>query len=242
MKIKSKILKIVLTSLLVLSFSACDDKKDDISKISSEKKVKLPKPEWEDRLTNYKNTGVWYQQADDDEIAAYNIANIYRQDLNDNKKAIEWYLYSNSIKRNNQNLVNMASSYKDIEDYENSIKFYTEAYLHGDKKAADGLGLLYEINLNDYKIAESWYKKAIERESLSALKNIGLLYHNILKDDIKASAYYIALINIRYSKKLVLKLLQKEWKIPNETIKKGYELQLSSDEFPIKFKGELNLD
>ena len=76
---------------------------------------------------------------------------------------------------------------------------------------------------------------------MSALKNIGLLYHNILKDDIKASAYYIALINIRYSKKLVLKLLQKEWKIPNETIKKGYELQLNSDEFPIKFKGELGL-
>ena len=63
-----------------------------------------------------------------------------------------------------------------------------------------------------------------------------------MKKDIKASAYAIALINTKYTKVSVLKLLQKEWKIPNETTKKGYELQLNSDEFPIKFKGELNLD
>jgi len=66
MKIKNNILKIVLVSLLALSFSACDDNESSSKMISSEKKVRLPKPEWEDRLTNYKDTGKWFQLADDE--------------------------------------------------------------------------------------------------------------------------------------------------------------------------------
>ena len=242
MKIKSKILKIVLTSLLVLSFSACDDKKDDITKISSEKKVKLPKPEWEDRLTNYKDTGVWYQQADDDEIAAYNIANTYSEKIKDNKKAIEWYLYSDSIKTNNKNLVNMGITFQDIKDYDNAIKYYKKAYIYNDKEAANGLGLVYKNYLKDYKNAEIWFKKAIERESLDAIKNLGLLYHNNLKDDVKACAYYIALIDEMYSKELVLRLFKERWKLSNETIKEGYELQLKMEGLPRRYTGDLNLD
>ncbi|RWS48378.1 hypothetical protein CKA56_14145 [Arcobacter venerupis] len=67
------------------------------------------------------------------------------------------------------------------------------------------------------------------------------MYHNILKDDLKASAYYISLIDIRYSKELVLKLLQEEWKIPNDIIKKGYELQLTMPGLPRRYKGDLEL-
>ncbi|WP_419767542.1 hypothetical protein [Arcobacter sp.] len=136
----------------------------------------------------------------------------------------------------------MATSYKDIQDYKNSIKYYTQAYLAGDKKAAEGLALLYEINLNDYKKAENWYKKAIKRKSLSAIKNIGLLYHENLNDDVKASAYYIALIDEKYSKDEVLNLLRNKWNLSNETIKKGYELQLTMPGLPRRYKGELNLD
>lgn len=54
--------------------------------------------------------------------------------------------------------------------YSEELKDYNKAYLAGDKKAAEGLALLYEINLNDYKKAESWYKKAIDRKSLDAVK------------------------------------------------------------------------
>ena len=68
------------------------------------------------------------------------------------------------------------------------------------------------------------------------------MYHENLKDDIKASAYYIALFDIRYSKELVLKLLQEEWKIPNETIKKGYELQLKMEGLPKRYTGDLSLE
>ncbi|PPK60442.1 hypothetical protein B0F89_1211, partial [Malaciobacter marinus] len=56
------------------------------------------------------------------------------------------------------------------------------------------------------------------------------------------SAYYITLIDKRYSKEEVLNLLKNKWKIPNDIIQKGYELQLNSDEFPIKYKGKLDLD
>ncbi|WP_419767543.1 hypothetical protein [Arcobacter sp.] len=85
MKIRNNIIKIVLVSLLALGFSACDDNESS-STINSEKKVRLPKPEWEDRLTNYRDTGKWFQLADDDEIAAYNIANIYSEKIKDEKK------------------------------------------------------------------------------------------------------------------------------------------------------------
>lgn len=242
MQIKNNIFKIILISLLALGFTACNDNESS-NKIKSEKKVKLPKPAWDSRLANVEpNTGKWYQLADNDEIAAYNIGNTYRQDIKDYKKSIEWYLYSDSIKTINQNLVNMASSYKDLGNYDKAIKYYKQAYLLNDIKGAKGLALLYEINLKDYKKAENWYKKAIARKSISAIKNISLLYHDILNDDLKASAYYIALIDIRYSKELVLKFLQEEWKIPNNIIQKGYELQLNSDEFPIKYKGKLGLD
>ena len=165
MKIKNKILKIVLSSLLVLSFSACDDKKDDISKISSEKKVKLPKPKWDSRLSNIEpDTGMWYQQADDNEIAASNIGVIYSDKIKDYKKAIEWYLYSNSIKTDSTNLFNLALNYYENKDYDMAIKFYEKAFLLGKTKSAHNLGLIYEEVLKNYQNATKWYKMAIERE------------------------------------------------------------------------------
>ncbi|MGE0052257.1 MAG: hypothetical protein AB7S49_12110, partial [Arcobacter sp.] len=85
-------------------------------------------------------------------------------------------------------------------------------------------------------------KEAIKIRDLEAFHNLSRLYHHNLHDDIKASAYAIALIGNKYSYRSVLKILQDKWKIPNETIKKGYELQLNSDEFPIKYKENLNLE
>lgn len=241
MKMKNKILKIVLTSLVVLSFSACDDKKDDIPKIGSEKKVKLPKPAWEDRLTNYKDTGKWFQLADEDEKAAYNIANTYSIKIKDYKKAIEWHLYSDSIISNVENLYNLAITYSDLKDYSQAIKYYKEAFYLKKIESANNLGSLYE-DLKDYEQAKSWYKKAIERESLDAIKNLGLLYHNNLRDDVKACAYYIALIDEMYSKELVLRLFKERWKLSNETIKKGYDLQLKMEGLPRRYTGDLKLD
>lgn len=239
---KSNILKIVLTSLLVLGFSSCDNNKDDINKINSERKVKLPKPVWEDRLTNYKNTGIWYQQADEDEKAAYNIANTYSEKIKDFKKAIEWYLYSDSIKTDATNLFNLALNYDENKDYINAIEYYKKAFLLGNLSSANNLAGVFE-NIKKYKKAEEWYKKAIERENLYAIKNLGLLYHEILKNDIKASAYFLNLIAYKeFKKEETLKYLKERWNLSNKTIKKGYELQLKMEGLPRRYTGELNLD
>ena len=242
MKIKNNILKIVLVSLLALSFSACDDNESSSKMISSEKKVRLPKPEWEDRLTNYKDTGKWFQLADDDERAAFNIGNTYSDKIKDYEKAIEWYLYSDSIKTDASNLFNLALNYDENKNYNSAIKYYKKAFLLGKTKSAHNLGLLYEEVLKDNQNAVKWYKKAIERENTIALKNIGLLYHNDLKNDLYASVYYIALIGTGYTKDEIITFLKKEWKIPNETIKKGYELQLKMEGLPKRYTGDLNLE
>lgn len=232
MKIKNNILKIVLVSLLALGFNACDD--------NSEKKVKFPKPEWDNRLSDVEpKSGKWFQLADEDEKAAFNIGNTYSIKLKNYKKAIEWYLYSDSIKINSDNLLNLANTYEDLKQYEDAIKYMKKSFQLGKNEAAYNLGLIYSKKLNDYKNAEIWFKKAIERKSLSAIKNIGLLYHESIKNDLKASAYYITLIDKRYSKEEVLNLLKNKWKIPNDIIQKGYELQLNSPDFPIKYKGGL---
>ena len=258
----NKAFKLILLCVLSLFLLSCDSKNNQDkntqdknftsfnskNNIKEEKKIKLPKPKWDYRLSDVDaNTGLWFQQANDSEIAAYNIGNTYRKQIKDYKKAIQWYLYSHSIKINNKNLGNLGITYQDIKDYTNAIKYLKIAYMNNDKESANGIGLIYKNNLKDYPNAEIWYKKAIKRNSLSATKNLGLLYHKYLKDNIKASAYFISLIgksndNINYTKKLTLKFLQKTWKIPNKTIKKGYDLQKNSKEFPIKYTGDLGLE
>ncbi|PPK60539.1 hypothetical protein B0F89_12043, partial [Malaciobacter marinus] len=85
------IINILIIAIISLNLTACEDNKSS-NKIKTEKKVKLPKPEWDNRLTNYKNTIEWYQLADEDEKAAFNIGNTYSIKLKNYKKAIEWYL------------------------------------------------------------------------------------------------------------------------------------------------------
>jgi hypothetical protein len=95
---------------------------------------------------------------------------------------------------------------------------------------------LYQ-DLKDYKNSKIWYKTGIERESISSIKNLGLLYHYNLNDDITASAYYLALIDIRYPKERVLNVLKNKWKLSDETIQKGYELQLTMPGLPKRYTG-----
>ncbi len=95
--------------------------------------------------------------------------------------------------------------------------------------------------MKDYINAEKWYKIAIKNNDYEAYKNLSTLYNEQFNDNLRASAYAIAVINTKYSKSSVLRVLKEEMNISNETIKKGYKLQLNSDEFPIKFKGDLGL-
>jgi len=241
MQIKNNIFKIILISLLALGFTACNDNESS-NKIKSEKKVKLPKPEWDNRLTNYKNTIEWYQLADDDEIAASNIGVVYSKEIKDYKKAIEWYLYSDSIKTDAGTLLGLATSYEDIKNYETSIKYYKKSFELGNKNSAYNLALLYEDILKDDKNSEIWYKKGIEKKNLSSLKGIISLYYKN-NEYIKTSAYMINIITYpNFTKEEVINRLKNYYKLDNETIKKGYELQLTMPGLPKRYKGKLDLD
>ena len=95
----------------------------------------------------------------------------------------------------------------------------------GNVNGGVNLGLLYKEVYKDYPKAIKWYKKSINAGDLDAYDNISLLYHDIKKDNLTASAYYIATIDKSYSKKQILDFLRDDWKIDETTLKKAYELQ-----------------
>ncbi|AXX91456.1 hypothetical protein CPU12_09600 [Malaciobacter molluscorum LMG 25693] len=138
-------------------------------------------------------------------------------------------------------LLLLGNAYADSKNYEESIKWIKKAYENNNPDAAINLGYSYS-KIGDYKNAEKWYKIAIKNDDFEAYKNLSTLYNEKLKDDVKASAYAIAVIDTKYTKSSVLRVLKDDMKIPNNIIQKGYELQLNSDEFPIKYKGKLDLD
>ncbi|MGP2658240.1 tetratricopeptide repeat protein [Malaciobacter sp. WC5094] len=158
------------------------------------------------------------------------------------KEAIKWC--KNAIELgSDEALFRLGYTYTQLKEYKKAINYYKESYKKTkDKKTANNLGFIYQEKLNMYNESKEWYEKAIKESNMESFHNISRLYHHSLKDDLKASAYSIALINNKFTKRSVLNTLQNKWKIPNETIKKGYELQLNSPDFPIKYKGDLNLE
>jgi tetratricopeptide (TPR) repeat protein len=266
MKINT-IIKISLITILSLGFISCTDSEEKHKEI----KASLPMP-GADNLRKMGLIGEW-RSAKKDPIPATKIGYAYSEELKDYKKAIQWYKYSDSMKPMPENsnyacyayqqlkqyeeaikwctnavelgsdeaLIGLGSAYNESKQYTKAILSYKKAYEKKQKDASHNIGFTYS-NMKDYKNAELWYLKAIEEGNLSAYQGTSTFFHDNLKDNIKASAYAIALINTKYSKSSVLRLLQKTWKIPNEVIKKGYEYQLNSKEIPIKYTGKLELE
>jgi hypothetical protein len=268
-KIK-KIVKIVLVGIVALSFIACENNQTT-NKKEVKYTASLPIPE-SGKLREMGLVGLWYDAKKDpitatkigyaysEELKDYDKAIKWYKYSNsmkptgtnsnymcyayqmkkDYKTAIKWC--ENAIKLgSDEALIGLGFSYSKLENYKEAIKWYLKASKNNHPDSMINLGSTY-TKLKDNENAEKWYKKAINKNDLEAYQGIAKLYHDNIKDDINASAYAIALINTKYTKNSVLKLLKSTWKIPNETIKKGYELQLNSDEFPIKYKGKLGLD
>ena len=269
MRIKT-IIKILIITILSISFTACEDKKVEEKEVKFTPSLPMPNSE---NLRKMGLIGLWYD-AKKDPIPAMKIGYAYSEKLHDYDKALEWYKYADSmiplgensyfacyalqqLKRYDEAIIwckkaidlkwdkalsLLATVYEDNKKYDEAINYYKQSYNKTkDGLSANNLGYLYSSKIKDYKKAEEWYKKAITLNHQSTYQSFSTFYHEDLKDDIKASAYSIALIDTKYTKSSVLRVLQDEWKIPKETIKKGYELQLTSDEFPIKYKGKLNL-
>lgn len=143
-------------------------------------------------------------------------------------KAIPLYEESYQYKPSKDIPANTGISYKNIGNYSKAIEWYKIGITKfNDKKTIFNLALLYEENLNDIKNAIKYYEIAIIQNNLDAYDNISLLYHDIKKDNLTASAYYIATIDKSYSKKEILDFLRNDWKIDEKTLKKAYELQLT---------------
>jgi uncharacterized protein len=263
------IFKIVLISILTISFTACEKKqKEEEKEVKFTPKLAMPES---GKLREMGLIGLWYD-AKHDPIPATKIGYAYSEELKDYEKAIQWYKYSDSMIPLGENSYFTCYAYQQLKQYDEAIKwcqnsidlkwdealfrmgkvlelkkefskavdYYKQAFdKTKDATEANNLGLIYSLELNKIDEAEQWFKKAIKEGSPLAYKNISIFYHKKLNDDIKASAYAIAVINTEYTESSVIKLLKDEWKIPNETIKKGYELQLNSPDFPIKYKGEL---
>ena len=198
---------------------------------------------YSEKLHDYEKALEWYKYADsmiplgeNSYFACYALQQLKKYD-----EAISWCQKAIDLKWN-EALFRMGDIYKELNNYEKAISYYEQSFEKSkDKISANNLGFIFSRKLNNYQEAEKWYKKAIKLDNYESYKNISSLYHEKLKDDIKASAYAIAVIDTKYTKSSVLRVLQNEMKIPNDIIQKGYELQLSSDEFPIKFKGDLGL-
>ncbi|WP_164968569.1 tetratricopeptide repeat protein, partial [Arcobacter defluvii] len=156
------------------------------------------------------------------------------QEMKQYDKAIKWCNDSIIQESNKEALFMLGTVYYDVEQYNKAIEYYKLSANKGFTDALTNIGYIYEEKLKDYKEAEQWYLKAVKEKSYKGFHGLSYLYYSKLNNNVKSSAYAIALIGTKYSQRSVLKILQKERKIPNETIKKGYELQLTSDEFPIK--------
>lgn len=265
------ILKVSFIIFLFISFIGCNDSKEEKVDFTpklpiptwdknAENKIWFAYKEWHyakhdpipamkigyaysEELHDYEKALEWFKYADsmiplgeNSYFACYALQQLKRYD-----EAISWCQKAIDLKWDKA-ISLLGTVYEDYGKYEKAVQYYKQSFEQTkDGLSANNLGFIFSKKLNNYKEAEKWYKEAIKLNNYQSYNSISSLYHKNLKDDIKASAYSIAVINTKYTKSSVLNVLQKDWKIPNETIKKGYELQLNSDEFPIKYKGNLGL-
>jgi len=196
------------------------------------------------KLNDYEKALEWFEYSNSMKPTADNSAYAcyVLQEMKQYDKAIKWCNDSIIQESNKEALFMLGTIYEDTQKYDKAIEYYKLSANKGYVNAMNNLGFVYNEKLKDYNQAEQWYLKAVKKRNYTAFNNIALFYHEDLHDDIKASAYAIALIGNKYSYRSVMNLLKKDWKIPNEIIKKGYELQLNSAEFPVKFDGELDLE
>ena len=258
------IIKYILIILILSNFTACSENNEETKLVSS-----LSEPEWDnninkmglsasylkskadpisatkigfaysEELKDYEKALEWYKYSDSMKSLSdnSNYACYALQELKKYDEAIPWCEKAIEL-GSSEALFQLGSTYFSKNDFENSLIWFKKAHENGNKNASNNIGLIY-VEFRNYEEAENWYKIAVNNKNFDAYVNLSNLYYDFLNDNVKASAYAIALINTKYKKQSVLKVLQKEMKIPNNIIKQGYELQLNSKEFPIKYEGEL---
>ena len=233
----TKLIKILAILTLLIFITGCEEK--PIGKIT--KDTYNLKSEMDPRLKAYPEAVEWYEDSDSYPEAAFSLGYFYQNTLKDYKESIIWYkrAYEKGyVKAAN----NMGTVYEDLKDYKEAIRWYEIASNAKVDKAPTNIAYVYKKIFKDYNNSIKWYKIGIKRESRFSIQGIAWLYHESLNDDIKASAYMINLIEYGETKEYIISFLKEKWNLSDETIKKGYELQLTMPGLPRRYKGDLNLD
>ena len=107
---------------------------------------------------------------------------------------------------------------------------------HDSGDSLTNLVLIYIQDLKDYDNAIKYLNLAVKKGSVKAVINLANLYKD-KKDYVKSSAYFFNLIAYSYPKDTILRNLRNDLKYSEETIRKGYELQLTMAGLYVRYKG-----
>ncbi|WP_419767540.1 tetratricopeptide repeat protein [Arcobacter sp.] len=149
----TKLIKILAILALLIFMTGCEEKP------IGEKVVIKSTKDMDPRLKAYPEAVEWYKDSDMDKVSAYNLGVIYQNKIKDYYEAISWYKKAISMGYNKATL-GLGNSYRNLKDYQNSIKWYL---LDDSIDSLFNIGLLYNRELKDYQNAIKYYKLAIER-------------------------------------------------------------------------------
>lgn len=144
------------------------------------------------RLNYYPKALEWLKDADTNAESAYNIGVLYRKNIKDNQKAIEWYEKAYKMKDEQVAIdasINLAAVFIDLKEYEKAENWYKKGISKNSAQATFGLGLL-DKKLHQYDDAIFYYKKAYKMKYMGSANSLGYLYEHSLKDDKNAEHWY----------------------------------------------------
>ena len=228
---------LILLSVMSLTFIACEEKKPLGEERQRKSIFYYKKSEMDPRLKRYPEAIMMYEEAGSSPASAFDLGLFYEDDLGDYNEAIVWYTRAydkDYLKAAN----NMAIIYRKLKDYDNAIKWYEISISRGITASYINLAVLYHHYLKNNEKAVKYYNLDIKLGHSQPINNMGVLYADN-NEPIKASAYFINLIKYRSNKEEMLTHLRDELKYSEETIKKGYELQLTMPGLIYRYKGRL---
>ncbi len=181
---------------------------------------------------NYKQAENFFLKAIDLNYtkAKYNIAFLYRYNLNDFQKAKEYYLMAieDGI---TESIYQLATLYDvELSDYIKAEKYYNMSISNGLKSAYNDLALMYHYKLNKNSDAERYYLLAIKNNIEISHFNIAQLYRLELNKYSKSKKHYeIAISKDIYLGYYGLGILYHEIYKQYEKAKEKYYLAIKYD-------------
>lgn len=201
----------------------------------NEKYLYYSKAEMDPRLKKHEKAELIYSESGSYPSADFALGNFYVEELEDYDEAIIWFTrayekdYLKAIEK-------IAGAYTYKDDYVNAAKWYEIAISKNIPHIYITLGNLYARDLRDTENAIKYYNlEEKSNSSFPAAEFIGDAYIRN-NEPVKASAYWISTLP---ENEWVLEYLRRELSYSEETLKKGYELQLTMPGLKNRYRGEI---